>query len=195
MLASITPLGERGRGQRWAVTVGAFVLGAIAAGAGLGAALGAVGGVVGLDDAGIPGRLAVLAGLLGLAAGLDAARRVPGPRRQVDERWLDSFRGWVYGFGFGAQLGAGFITVVTSAATFAAFAAAALSGSALAGLVIGAVFGLIRGVTPATTAQVQTPAQLFALHAALDRWREPVRRGVTGGLAVLALAAVIGAVG
>ena len=43
MLASITPLGERGRQSTWAVTVTAFALGASAAGAGAGAALGALG--------------------------------------------------------------------------------------------------------------------------------------------------------
>src|SRR5439155_453196 len=33
MLASITPLGERGRNATWSITVTAFVIGAIAAGA------------------------------------------------------------------------------------------------------------------------------------------------------------------
>jgi hypothetical protein len=194
MLASITPLGERGRGQRWGVTIGAFALGATAAGAVLGAGLGAIGDLAGLGGAGGATRLGVLAALLALAAVLDLTRRVPGPRRQVDERWLDGFRGWVYGLGFGAQLGAGFATVVTSAATFAAFAAAALSGSAAAGGAIGGVFGLIRGVTPALTARVQSPPQLFALHRALERWRETARRGSVGGLALLAIAAATGAV-
>ena len=39
-------------------------------------------------------------------------RTVPGPRRQVDERWLDRYRGWVYGVGYGSQLGLGIVTVV-----------------------------------------------------------------------------------
>src|SRR5437588_7271839 len=117
MLASITPLGERGRGQRWLVTFTAYGLGATAAGALLGTGLGAAGEALGIAGGSDSARLAVLAALLGLGATLDLARRVPGPRRQVDERWLDEFRGWVYGLGFGAQMGFGIVTVITSAAT------------------------------------------------------------------------------
>ena len=70
--------------------------------------------------------------LLARARGGDRARRaaraVPGPRRQVDERWLDEYRGWVYGAGYGAQLGLGVTTVVSSAATYVALLAAFLTG-------------------------------------------------------------------
>ncbi len=45
MLASITPLGERGRRSDWWLTVSAFLLGATAAGAAAGALLGALGAV------------------------------------------------------------------------------------------------------------------------------------------------------
>ena len=37
-------------------------------------------------------------------------RALPSVQRQVNEDWLVEFRGWVYGFGFGAQLGAGVAT-------------------------------------------------------------------------------------
>ena len=40
MLASITPLGERGRNATWAITVTAFTVGATLAGAAVGALLG-----------------------------------------------------------------------------------------------------------------------------------------------------------
>ena len=52
MLASITPLGERGRRSRWSVTVSAFALGATLTGTLAGAALGALGGSA-LTDRGI----------------------------------------------------------------------------------------------------------------------------------------------
>src|SRR5436305_15262280 len=108
MLASITPLGERGRGSTWAVTVSAFALGATAAGAAAGALAGTVGALVLPARLGAGDRLVPLAVLCAVAAGLDAVRSsAPGPRRQVNERWLDEFRGWVYGLGFGAQLGLG----------------------------------------------------------------------------------------
>src|SRR5438067_2454014 len=45
MLASITPLGERGRHATWGVTVTAFLLGSVLAGLVVGAALGAAGSV------------------------------------------------------------------------------------------------------------------------------------------------------
>src|SRR5947209_726276 len=116
MLASITPLGERGRGRSWRRTASAYVVGSAVGGA----ALGVVAGVVALAVGGIPGALrwsaaAVVVVLLVL---LDALRRLPRLRRQVDERWLTEFRGWVVGLGFGAQLGAGVVTVVPSAATW-----------------------------------------------------------------------------
>src|SRR5665213_265632 len=107
MLASITPLGERGRQSHWTVTVAAFALGATAAGAVAGALLGALGMLL---PGGLTGhaRTVVVALALIAALALDlSATTVPGPRRQVDERWLDRYRGWVYGLGFGSQLGLG----------------------------------------------------------------------------------------
>ena len=192
MLASITPLGERGRGQRWPVTVGSYALGATAAGALAGTALGAAGVWLGLGGRQTTARLLVLAGLLALGAALDGLHRVPGPRRQVDERWLDAFRGWVYGLGFGAQMGIAYATVITSAATLCAGGAALLSGSATGGAAILGLYGLVRGLTPALTAGVRSPAQLFALHARLERWRAPVRRAAVAGLLVLAAVAAAG---
>ncbi len=174
MLASITPLGERGRRSTWSLTVAAFLIGATAAGALAGAAAGELGDLVmgGLDES---MRLLVLAA--GLLAGglLDVLPgRIPGPRRQVNERWLDEFRGWVYGLGFGAQLGLGVSTVVTSAATYAGFLAALLCGSTVSGAIILGCFGLVRGATPLVAAGVRRPDQLLAMHRRLAWLRRPV---------------------
>jgi hypothetical protein len=188
MLASITPLGERGRHSNWRVTVIAFLIGATAAAVGAGAALGALGSAM------LPGhaRLAVLLAAIGVAVGLDAVpRAVPGPRRQVDERWLERYRGWVYGAGYGAQLGVGVTTIVSSAATYVALLAAFLTASAPAGAVVLGCFGLVRGLTPLAAAGVNSPRQLLEFHRALVRWRTPVRWGAVGmllGMLVLALA-------
>ena len=38
--------------------------------------------------------------------------RLPVHYRQVNERWLDQFRPWVYGAGFGWQIGAGLATYI-----------------------------------------------------------------------------------
>jgi hypothetical protein len=192
MLASITPLGERGRGSIWAVTVTAFALGATAGGALAGGLAGGLGAVL-FGGLGGHARLGALAVALAVAAGLDArAQRAPGPHRQVNEAWLDEYRGWVYGAGFGAQLGLGITTVITSTATYVALLAAALSGSAVAGAAIGGVFGLVRGVTPLAAARVRTPPQLLALHRAMGDWRARTRWAAVVALALAACVALAG---
>lgn len=148
MLASIHPLGERGRGNRWGQTATAYVVGSIAGGGALGSLLGylgqLMGSVVGVRPT-VIGFLVIAACLTGLMLDLGVAgSRLPTLRRQVDENWLGRYRGWVYGAGFGFQLGAGVATIVTSASVYLAFALAALSQSVLGGLAIGAVFGVVR---------------------------------------------------
>jgi hypothetical protein len=193
MLASITPLGERGRGSTWAVTVTAFALGATVGGVLIGAVAGAIGGVILPAGAGVHLRLVVLAVGLVVAGSIDArAHAAPGPRRQVNERWLDEYRGWVYGLGFGTQLGFGITTVITSAATYAALLAAGLSGSVVRGALIGALFGLIRGVTPLAAVRVRTPRQLLGLHHAMARWQAPSRWLAVAALLVAAGIALAG---
>jgi hypothetical protein len=189
MLASITPLGERGRRSRWGFTVSAFLLGATVAGAAAGAALGLLGGLV--APGGWRVRLAALALALVAAIVLDSRGRVPGPRRQVDERWLDRYRGWVYGIGYGSQLGLGVTTIVSSAATYVALLAALLTASPAAGAVILGCFGAARGVMPLGTAGVRSQRDLLALHRGLARWRVPARWGAVAVQASI-LALVLG---
>jgi hypothetical protein len=189
MLASITPLGERGRQSTWGVTVTAFLLGATAAGAAVGAGLGTVGAGLG---AAFDGREIVLAAVTLVAIALDGFGAVPGPRRQVDERWLERYRGWVYGVGFGAQLGVGVTTVVSSAATYVTLIAALLSASAGQGALIVGCFGCIRGLTLLAPAGVRRPEQLFAFHRRFERLQPPVARL---GAAVLSAGVVLAAVG
>ncbi len=192
MLASITPLGERGRHARWPVTVSAFVLGATVAGAGAGGLMGAVGSVVlpgSIPEAARTGALVVA---LAAAVALDLRPgAVPGPRRQVNERWLHELRGWMYGLGFGAQLGLAVTTVVSSAVTYVCLLAALLTGDAARGALVLGCFGAVRGLTPLAAARVGRPDELIAMHAALQRWRGPAHRLVLGlEAALLALAAV-----
>jgi hypothetical protein len=195
MLASITPLGERGRRSTWAVTVTAFLFGATWAGAGAGAALGTAGGAVlgagagAGDGVGASARLTVLAVALLVGITLELLpHRIPGPRRQVDERWLRQYRGWVYGLGFGAQLGLGVTTVVTSTATYVAILAALLVGGGGEGALVLGIYGALRGATPLAAAGVRRPDQLMALHAGLERRRGAVRRAA---IALLSLALVL----
>lgn len=185
MLASITPLGERGRRSRWGITVTAFLLGATLAGAAAGFVLGLLGSLVLGDGIGAHARLLVLAGGLVVAVALELVpAAVPGPNRQVNERWLDEFRGWVYGVGFGAQLGLGITTVVTSAATYVAMFAAFLSADPGWGALVFGVFGAIRGVTPLLAVRVRGPEQLRDFHRRFERAR--------GAVAPVSLAALLG---
>src|SRR3954468_17183297 len=140
MLTSISPLGERARGNRWPVTVGAYLLGSLLGGAVVGGLLGLVGDVL-LQPLPLFGALVCVAAAIADLAGL-----LPRGKRQVDETWLNSYRGWVYGLGFGAQLGVGVVTIVTSASTYAVWGLCLLTGSTVAGLAIGATFGLARAL-------------------------------------------------
>src|SRR5205823_13599949 len=164
MMGSITPLGERGRGRRWGPTVGAYLAGSAMGGAAAGAAAGALGGLVRAAPA-ASGQLWV-AGAVALAgAVVDAglvgtplpSRRLPGPRRQVNEEWLTRYRGWVYGAGFGLQLGVGVATIVTTAAIYALLVMAALSGSILVGGLIGLTFGVARALPLLASWRVRSP--------------------------------------
>ena len=120
MLASIHPLGERARERRWGVTVGAYVVGVHGGRLPLlGALLAAPAPLLPLT----PGATAVLVVAAGAARpGRSTWVAVPLPtiHRQVDEDWLDRYRGWVVGAGFGFQLGLGVVTIVTTAAVYLA---------------------------------------------------------------------------
>jgi len=190
MLASINPLGERGRNQSYPITVAAYVTASTVAAAVLGAVLGAVGA----PFAGSASWIVVIA-LLAIAGVLLDARvlglRVPGPHRQVNENWLTTYRGWVYGGGFGAQLGFGFATIITASATWIAFACAFASGSAGAGALIGAVFGLARAVPILSTARTRDHVALRTRLASLDRSEPRVARIVVLVQATIAAALLL----
>ena len=192
MLASIHPLGERARQRRWGTTVTAYIIGSVTAAALLGALLGAAGVLLPLS-AGATAAIVVVLCALGLAFDLGlGGLRLPTVRRQVDKDWLDRYRGWVVGVGFGFQLGLGVVTIVTTSAVYLTFALALLTGSPLAGAVVGATFGLARALALLGVARVRRPEQLRAVMRRLQAWRPLSQRA---GIAVQALAMVtVGAV-
>jgi len=191
MLGSITPLGERSRGKRWGITVTAFALAATAAGAGLGAVLGAAGGLVQLSATARTGLLAA-AVAVAVAVDLVPGLRAPGPRRQVNEAWLQRYRGWVYGAGFGLQLGLGVTTIVSTAAVYATGAAAFLAGSAAAGALVGGAFGLGRAATLLAAGGVDEPGALATLDRRLVAWERPARvAALVAETALIALAVAV----
>ncbi|MEO6467570.1 MAG: hypothetical protein ABIP21_00610 [Acidimicrobiia bacterium] len=170
MLASIHPLGERARSQRFSVTVVALTIGSIGGGAIFGALLGALGSFISGS-----GSVALRAGVLAVAAVVGAiidgrTRRVPSWHRQVNEDWLGRYRGWVYGFGFGTQLGVGVLTIVTTAAVYLTWVAAAATASPGLGLVVGASFGFARSVPLLGSASLVTPGAIAARVGRFEGW-------------------------
>lgn len=167
MLSSITPLGERSRGNRWWLTVTAFFVAAVLGGALQGAAWGGLGALLQLDRLSDT-TVAVLAGVLAVVAlAFDAFRsrlKLPTTKRQVNEDWIGLYRGWVYGAGWGFQLGLGLATVVVAATEYLVFALELLSASPATGALIGVVFGVTRGLTVFTGARVDSPDRLVAFH-------------------------------
>ena len=194
MLASITPLGERSRNSRWGVTVTAFALGSTAAGLAAGAALGAAGAP--LRAAASPSaRLWIMGALLGVALAFESGllRPLPTLRRQVNEQWLHRYRGWVYGAGFGIQLGAGVATIVSTSAVYCVLASAVLLGSPPWGALVGGTFGLVRGLSVLPARRVRSSAALVSLDERLRRWDRPSRAATSASLTAMAAVAVVAA--
>jgi len=181
MLSQLTPVGEASRGYRYRTTAIWFVTGAIVGGAMLGGVMAAVAAAVSALDASSLVLLGLAAALAVLAAAVDAGVLGFSPpffHRQVNEYWLGRYRAWVYGSGFGWQIGSGVTTYIMTAAVFLTMALGALSASPLAALLIGITFGLARGLAVLLTARLRTTAELFALHRRFDALAEPVRRSV-----------------
>src|SRR5213080_62133 len=204
MLASIHPLGERVRRNRWWLTAAAHVVASAGGGALAGAALGglgrlALGPLLRGAPGGAPGaigvRWALVIAVCGLAAAADGTgRRPPWPvHRQVDDGWLARYRGWVYGAGFGFQLGLGVVTIVTTAAVPAAWLLALLTGSPVAGAAVGLAFGLSRGLPVLVAARVDTPARLWSFQRRFQAGEAAARRAAVASLGGLAVAGAAGA--
>ena len=167
MLSTITPFSERGRGHAYRATATWFVVGATGGGATLGLLM------AGLALAVSPLHLSVtVTGTVALVAALVAAGsdsgvagvRLPFHRRQVNERWLDRYRPWVYGAGFGWQIGCGLATYITSAAVYLMIVLGALTGQPLTALAVGVGFGGLRGMAVLLTRRLTDPSALLAFH-------------------------------
>ncbi len=194
MLSTVTPLAEAGRGHRYRWTATWFFLGAVLGGATTGsvAAVAAVG--IGALDPSAPATYAVAGVAAVWAAGLDGrllGPPIPHHRRQVNEDWLGRYRAWVYGAGFGWQIGTGVATYIMTAGVYLVIVLAALTGDPRSALAVCVAFGVVRGSMVLIGARITSAERLARVHERFEAWREPVRRGVLG---VLVLAAVVLAV-
>jgi len=189
MLSTVTPLAESGRGHRYRWTATWFFLGAVLGGATTGsvAAVAAVG--IGALDLSAPTTYAIAGVAAVCAAGLDGrllGPPIPHHRRQVNEDWLGRYRAWVYGAGFGWQIGTGVATYIMSAGVYLVIVLAALTGDPRSALVVCVTFGAVRGSMVLIGARITSAERLARVHERFEAWREPVRRILVG---VLALAA------
>jgi hypothetical protein len=110
----------------------------------------------------------------------------------VERTWLDRYRSWIYGVGFGWQLGVGVATYVMSASVYLMVVAAAATGEPLLAMMIVTLFGFLRGLAVLPAAGVETPADLGKLHRLIERFR-PLSRtiAVVTQIGVLAAAATV----
>ena len=157
----------------------------MAAGAALTSLLGSIGNVS-IDS----GDSAIwVAGVLALIAGaLDLGPFQPWtPRRQVNENWIGRYRGWVYGAGFGLQLGLGFAVFVMSWGYWAMLVIAIVSGSAAFGALLGATFGLGRGLLLLLSRRSTTTERLHSFHRTMMRYKPAVFRATGAATAAAGL--------
>jgi hypothetical protein len=166
MLASITPLGQRGRGASWTRTVATYVVASVVGGAVMGAALGALGSLT--PGIGSTTAVVVVAALAVVAAVSDLRGQPPSLHRQVDEGWLTSYRDWVCGIGFGFQLGLGAVTIATSASLYLTWLLELLVASPTVSALVGAVFGIARALPILGNRGVIDPETLRRSHR---RWQ------------------------
>jgi hypothetical protein len=167
MLSTITPLSERAKGHAYRSTAAWFIAGAGLGGATLGAVMALLAELLhGLGPSGTTLVTAALVAAL-VAAASDsgvAGVRLPVHRRQVNERWLDRYRPWVYGAGFGWQIGNGLTTYITSAALYLMIVLAALTADPVAAFSLGLGFGTMRGLAVLLTRRLTDPDALRAFH-------------------------------
>jgi MFS family permease len=195
MLASISPVGEAARGQRWSVTATAYLVASALGGALVGLVAGTLGWAL-AAAVGTPSTAAVVAVLAVLAAGAVLIDRdvlrvsLPSWHRQVDETWLTRYRGWVYGAGFGLQLGAGVLTRIPSAASHLVLVAAAATGSPGGGALVGVTFGAVRAAPLLLAGRHRDPAHLNAFHRRMDA-AAPLADQVTSAVVAVAAAALV----
>jgi hypothetical protein len=196
MLSTITPFGERSRGHRYASTAAWFITGSVLGGVTLGVI--AAGSAAALAAAGVNSHPAWVVGTVAVSAGLAASADagvfgdlLPLWRRQVDEKWLVRYRSWVYGLGFGWQMGVGVATYIMTAGVFLVVVLAAVSADPRLAAGICALFGLVRGLAVLLSASADSPARLRSLHRRFDAAGPAVRWAVIGvqvSVALLALA-------
>lgn len=193
MLSSIHPFGERSRNNSFWTTVGAHVLGSVLGGALLGLILGGLGWLTTLvidQESTLRPLIVVVAAVTAIAfEATGRERMLPSRLHQVNENWIQVYRGWVYGGGFGLELGFGLSTIITTSLVHVMVITMVAVGSLPAALAIGATFGLARGLTVTVARHVETPEELRKMFRAMAASQ---RRARFAGVAALVATGALG---
>lgn len=196
MLSSIHPFGERSRNNTFRRTASAHVFGSVVGGIALGLVFGLIGlGLNQIIDLSSTTRTSVVLAAAIAALAIEASGRerlLPSRTRQVNENWIQQYRGWVYAGGFGAELGFGISTIITTPLVHLLVISIVLVGTLPAALLLGATFGFVRGATVLFSRGVDTPDELRAFHRRLDDLRS---RSRSGAVAALVLTSAVGVTG
>jgi hypothetical protein len=167
MLATITPLAERGRGHRYRAAAAWFVAGGLAGGITLGLVDGGLALVIrsATPAPAVLAAVALTAAVVTFAAELGLfGFRLPVHHRQVNERWLDRFRPWVYAGGFGWQVGTWLATYIMTPALYLMILLAALTTTPWVAVGVAAAFGLLRGLAVLLGRRITDTASLTTFH-------------------------------
>ena len=171
MLSTLNPVSERARGHRFWTTACWYVFGAVVGGAllGLGCAMLAI-GFAGLDaPSSVAWSLALAGSIVAVASDVRVGGwSLPLHPRQVDERWVDRYRRWLYASGYGVQIGTGFATYIMTAGVYLVALLAALTGSPAQAFAAGVAFGLVRGSCIVVAAGARTPQSLRSVIGRID---------------------------
>jgi hypothetical protein len=189
MLATITPLAEGGRGHRYRWAAAWFVAGGLAGGATLGVFDAGLAALVRslAPPASALASVALAAAAVTLVAELGLwGFRLPAHHRQVNERWLDQFRSWVYAGGFGWQVGTGLTTYIMTPALYLMILTAALTAEPWVALASAASFGLIRGLAVLLGRRITDAQSLTMFHQQLHDAEPRVWRALVGVESVVA---------
>lgn len=173
MLGTVTPLGERARGNRYSVTAGFLIVGAVIGGVTVAILVWMLRIAVGADphpstSLSILFVASLLAVLIDLKPGASSNL---GLKRQVSEEWVYTYKGWAYGLGFGIQLGAGVLTIVSSAQILLALLAASIAPTLGGVAMIGGLIGVTRGAPVLMTSHVSSPDGLITLGRQVEAGR------------------------
>ena len=185
MVETISPVVHGGR-ARWLGTLALHTLGATGTAVVFGAALGWTGRVLGAPWQ-RPGSLVLATVSAVYAVGALTRLRVPVPqlRRQVPDWWRTFFGRSFAAVLYGAGLGVGFMTYLSTGTLVVVAIAAAASGRPEMGAILVGPFGLVRGLSAAVSWRSTTQEQSRAL---VDRlvsapgWSRGAANGIVLGL-------------